>query len=80
MEKAFKERLQQLEGYYHALVTRTNKKEPVGNGIFDRYTYPIITAQHTPLFWRYDLNPETNPYLMERFGINAAFNSGAIKL
>ena len=80
METAFKERLQQLEGFYHTLITRKNKKESLGNGIYDRYTYPIVTAQHTPLFWRYDLNPETNPYLMERFGINAAFNAGAIKL
>jgi 4-O-beta-D-mannosyl-D-glucose phosphorylase len=51
----------------------------LGNGIYDRYRYPVLTAQHTPLFWRYDLNKETNPYLMERFGINAVFNSGAIK-
>lgn len=80
METAFKERLQQLEGFYHTLITRKNKKESLGNGIYDRYAYPIVTAQHAPLFWRYDLNPETNPYLMERFGINAAFNAGAIKL
>ena len=80
METTFNERLQQLESNYHALVTRPNKKESLGNGIFDRYTYPILTAGHTPLFWRYDLNPQTNPHLMERFGINAAFNSGAIKL
>ena len=79
METAFKERLQQLEGFHHTLLTRKNKKEVLGNGIFDRYIYPIITAQHTPLLWRYDLNPATNPYLMERFGINATFNSGAIK-
>lgn len=80
METAFKERLQQLESFYHTLITRKNKKESLGNGIYDRYAYPIVTAQHAPLFWRYDLNPETNPYLMERFGINAAFNAGAIKL
>lgn len=80
METAFKERLQQLESLYHALITRRNRKESVGNGIFDRWTSPILTAQHTPLFWRYDLDPATNPFLMERFGINAAFNSGAIKL
>lgn len=80
METAFKERLQQLEGFYHTLITRKNKKESLSNGIYDRYAYPIVTAQHAPLFWRYDLNPETNPYLMERFGINAAFNAGAIKL
>ena len=49
------------------------------NGIFERYKYPILTAAHTPLEWRYDLNPETNPYLMERIGVNATMNSGAIK-
>ncbi|GAB3831014.1 glycoside hydrolase family 130 protein [Pontibacter rugosus] len=80
MESTFKERLKQLECAYHTLITRENPKEELGNGVFDRYTYPVLTAQHTPLFWRYDFNPETNPYLMERFGINAAFNSGAIKL
>ncbi|WP_224994390.1 glycosidase [Cesiribacter sp. SM1] len=76
----FNERLQQLQSAHQALVNRKNKKEALGNGVYDRYEYPILTAQHAPLFWRYDLNPETNPYLMERFGINAAFNSGAIKL
>ena len=50
-----------------------------GNGVFERYKYPILTADHPPLEWRYDFNPETNPYLMERFGINAVFNAGAIK-
>lgn len=80
METPYKERLRQLEDAHKALLSRKNPKEALGNGVYDRYTYPILTAQHTPLFWRYDLNPETNPYLMERFGINAAFNSGAIKL
>jgi len=50
-----------------------------GNGIYERYERPVLTAAHTPLFWRYDLNPANNPYLMERFGINAVFNAGAIK-
>jgi 4-O-beta-D-mannosyl-D-glucose phosphorylase len=51
----------------------------LGNGVYDRYINPVLTAAHAPVFWRYDLNPETNPYLMERFGINAVFNAGAIK-
>jgi 4-O-beta-D-mannosyl-D-glucose phosphorylase len=80
MKTTFQERLKQLEANYRQLIDRKNIKEPLGNGVYDRYAYPIITAAHTPVFWRYDLNPETNPYLMERFGINAAFNSGAIKL
>nr|WP_225552813.1 glycosidase [Sphingobacterium bovistauri] len=56
-----------------------NKPLLPGNGIFERYKYPIITANHTPLHWRYDLDRKRNPYLMERFGINSTFNSGAIK-
>lgn len=50
-----------------------------GNGIYVRYKYPVLTAAHAPVFWRYDLNYESNPYLLERMGINAAFNSGAIE-
>ena len=50
-----------------------------GNGIFTRYQHPVLTAAHTPIFWRYDLNEKTNPYLMERIGMNATMNSGAIK-
>ncbi|MDI9878041.1 glycoside hydrolase family 130 protein [Flectobacillus longus] len=80
MNALFQERLTQLQQNYEALITRKNTPEEVGNGIYKRYQYPILTAQHTPVFWRYDLNPETNPFLMERFGINATFNSGAIKL
>ncbi|NHN27778.1 glycosidase [Flavobacterium jejuense] len=49
------------------------------NGIFQRYTYPIVTAAHVPLEWRFDFNPETNPYNLERIGFNATFNAGAIK-
>ncbi len=80
MATIYNKRLQQLENAYQALINQQNPKEEFGNGVIDRYVYPILTAQHTPLFWRYDMNPETNPYLMERFGINATFNSGAIKL
>lgn len=75
----FKKRLNQLYNNYEQLITKPNKKQELGNGIFDRYQNPVLTAAHTPVFWRYDLNPQTNPYLMERFGINAAFNAGAIK-
>ena len=62
-----------------ALLTRCNEPMEGGNGIFTRYRYPVLTAAHTPLFWRYDLNEDTNPYLMERIGVNAVLNSGAIK-
>ena len=80
MAKEFEKRLKALETEQHALISRSNEIDGVGNGVFDRYKYPVLTAAHTPLFWRYDLDPETNPYLMERFGINATFNAGAIKL
>jgi len=79
MSTNFEKRLQALRKMNDELVNRRNEKEKMNNGIYDRYRYPVLTAQHTPLFWRYDLDPETNPHLMERFGINAVFNSGAIK-
>ena len=72
-------RLRVLMEEYETLISRENEKILPGNGIFERYKYPILTAAHTPLEWIYDFNPETNPYFMERFGINAVFNAGAIK-
>ena len=75
----FKDRLSALEKTQYELLGRRNEKELLGNGIFSRYRYPVLTAEHAPLAWRYDLNPKTNPYLMTRFGINGVFNAGAIK-
>jgi len=63
---------------YEALITRKNRKTDFYNGIFDRYEFPVLTRDHTPLFWKYDFNEQTNPYFMERLGINATFNSGAM--
>lgn len=63
-----------------ALISRKNKKSDFYNGIYDRYEYPILTREHAPLLWRYDLDEETNPYFMERLGINAVMNSGAIEM
>ncbi|MBN2812408.1 MAG: glycosidase [Spirochaetales bacterium] len=77
---SFADRLAMLEAGHRALVEQPNEPVLPGNGIYVRYKNPVVTAAHAPLSWRYDLNPETNPYLMERMGINAAFNSGAIKL
>lgn len=79
MSTDFKKRLKALQNAYTELVTQKNSKEELGNGVYERYQYPVLTAAHAPLFWRYDLNPNTNPCLMERFGINATFNAGAIK-
>ncbi len=76
----FEKRLKMLTEQHEALVNRKNEADPDwNNGLYERYRYPVLTATHTPLFWRYDLNPTTNPYLMERIGINAVFNPGAIE-
>jgi len=71
--------LNQLREYHEELLSKTNEKLPIGNGIYDRYINPVLTAEHAPLLWRYDFNPETNPFLMERIGVNATLNSGAMK-
>ena len=74
----YEERLKWLKESHEQLLTKKN--HPIeGNGVYERYANPVLTADHAPLEWRYDLHKETNPYLMERFGIHAAFNSGAIK-
>ncbi len=78
MMNDFSDRLAMLEAAHRALVGAPNEPVLPGNGIFLRYKNPVVTAAHAPLSWRYDLDPATNPYLMERMGINAAFNSGAI--
>ena len=69
----------QLEKY-NKLISKKNEVSPIYNGIYDRYIDPVLTNEHIPVFWKYDLNEETNPYFMERLGINAVFNSGAIEL
>lgn len=79
MRSQFYRRLEKIEQTYEKLLKRCNEKAEDGNGIFDRYKFPVLTADHTPLVWRYDLNIESNPHLMQRFGINAVLNAGAIK-
>jgi len=79
MKTDFKSRLRILNEDHKNLIERPNERIEPGNGIFWRFKYPILTGEHAPLFWRYDLNPSTNPDLMERFGIHAAFNAGAMK-
>ena len=74
----FEKRISALRSAHEELIGRKNPAAD-SNGVWTRYTYPILTAAHTPLFWRYDLNPATNPFLLERFGINGTFNAGAIK-
>jgi len=75
----FRRRLEDLGKQHHKLVTRANHCVTPGNGVFDRYAYPVLTAEHTPLFWRYDLDPMTNPHLLERLGINSVYNAGAME-
>ena len=76
---AFDQRLSDIKKKHEILLNMKNEPVVPGNGIYVRYKYPVLTAEHAPLEWRYDLNPRDNPFLMERFGINATFNAGAIK-
>ncbi len=65
---------------YNRLIAGKNEKTEDYNGIYDRFRDPVLTREHIPLFWKYDLDTKTNPYFMERLGVNAAFNSGALEL
>ena len=75
----FQDKVARLMHEHEVLVTAMNEPVAGGNGVYTRYKNPILTGAHTPVFWRYDLNEQSNPYLMERIGMNAAFNSGAMK-
>ncbi len=76
----FANRVEALRAHHEELLTRKNSPKQWGNGIYTKYEYPILTAEHTPLEWRYDFNETDNPYLMQRIMMNATLNSGAIKL
>ncbi len=80
MSTLFEQRKQMIQHRYEALITLKNQPLFSENGIFERYANPVLTGAHAPLVWRYDFNPDTNPYFMERIGVNAAFNPGAIEL
>jgi 4-O-beta-D-mannosyl-D-glucose phosphorylase len=75
----YKEKIKQLVNKHEALLSRKNEKTEQTNGVYQRYKHPVLTGAHAPLIWRYDFNEKDNPFLMERIGINGAFNSGAIK-
>ena len=75
----FQERVKALRTYHEALLTRKNEPMEWGNGIYEKWKYPILTAEHTPLEWRYDFCEQDNPFLMQRIMMNATLNSGAIK-
>ncbi len=77
--KEFSKRWKTLVEEHEALLARRNRKVRSGyNGIYHRYNHPVLTAAHVPLHWKYDLHYETNPFLMQRIGYNAVFNSGAL--
>ena len=78
MEK-YKEKVKKLFDKQEELLTRENRKKKKTNGIYQRYENPVLTAEHTPLVWRYDFDPVDNPGLLERIGINGTFNAGAIR-
>lgn len=74
----FKQGVRELFADHEALVTRKNTPSSLHNGVYRRWNNPVVTAAHVPVFWRYDLNEKTNPLLLERQGVNATFNAGAI--
>ena len=77
--KSFQFKLKHLQQEHRSLILRPNRKLKEGNGIFERYSAPVLTPEHSPLFWRYDFNPTANPFLMTRLGINSVFNVGAVE-
>ncbi len=74
----FEQRRQAVLAEYETLINRDNQPASLGNGVCLRWKNPVVTAAHLPLEWRYDMNPDTNPYFMERIGVEGAFNAGAI--
>ena len=78
-DELFQNRISIIRSESDALLNRKNEKCFSTNGVYCRYKYPVLTRNHIPIHWRYDLNSETNPYFMERIGFNATFNSGALK-
>jgi len=75
----FQQRLKELQRRHGSLIRRKNRKEKLGNGILDRYQFPVLTREHTPLEWRYDFDPARNPHLLTRLGVNSVFNVGAME-
>ena len=78
MPTDFQKRFNELQARHRELIERVNRPAEQDNGVYRRWANPILTAEHAPLFWRYDLDPRSNPFLMERIGVNATFNSGAL--
>ena len=79
MSTEYQAKIAALRERHEQLLRKPNVPEEFGNGIYTRYKNPILTAEHTPLEWRYDFSEQDNPYLMQRIMMNATLNSGAIK-
>ena len=80
MKKTFCDKEKELLKQHQTVIDRKNKNVRMyKTGAFDRYKYPVLTSEHIPLSWRYDLNEKTNPFLLERIGVNAVLNPGAVK-
>ncbi len=75
----FDNKVKEMLARQEEFLLRSNQKQPSSNGIFNRYEHPVVTPEHTPITWKFDLDYTTNPHLLERMGINATFNCGAIK-
>jgi 4-O-beta-D-mannosyl-D-glucose phosphorylase len=78
-ETEYRRKVQALFRQHERLISHKNRRAKNGNGVYDRYVNPVLTAEHTPLFWRYDFDLKNNPHLMERLGVNATFNAGAMQ-
>ena len=75
----FEKKVAALRQHHEELLSRKNEPIAWGNGIYEKYKNPVVTAEHVPLEWKYDFNEQDNPYLMQRIMCNGAFNAGAIK-
>jgi 4-O-beta-D-mannosyl-D-glucose phosphorylase len=78
-QEQFNKKVKELFKEHNDFIARKNEPVKENNGVYSRYKYPVVTAEHAPVFWRYDLDYKTNPHLLERIGVHAAFNSGAIE-
>ncbi len=80
MNTIFSTRLAKVKAAHQSIIEKKNEAIFSSNGVYQRYKHPVLTREHIPLHWRFDLNEKTNPYFMERVGFNATFNAGAIRL
>lgn len=77
-DSAFQRRLSRLRAAHEALIATPNIRQSQTHGHYSRWRHPVVTCDHVPLEWRFDLRCGTNPRLLERLPVNATFNSGAL--